>query len=159
MNRPTDCTLSESLLETLTSQGLNALPQALAVLLNAAPDERTSERTDYANGYKDKTLFTRMEEVTVAVPQVRHGEFYPSTLERGIRSEQALKLALTEMYVQGVSTRKVAAVTEAMCGADPPVPHVAPTRRGSPPRVRGRPVAFLRFPQAHRFTPACAGQT
>ena len=130
MTRHTDCTLSESLLETLTSQGLDALPQALAVLLNAAmqaerqkylnaaPYERTSERTDYANGYKDKTLLTRMGEVTVAVPQVRHGEFYPSALERGIRSERALKLALAEMYVQGVSTRKVAAITEAICGME-----------------------------------------
>ena len=130
MTRQTDCTLSESLLETLTAQGLDALPQALAVLLNAAmkaerqkylqaaPYERTTERTDYANGYKDKTLLTRLGEVTVAIPQVRNGEFYPSALERGMRSERALKLALAEMYVQGVSTRKVAAITEAMCGME-----------------------------------------
>lgn len=130
MTRHTDCTLSESLLETLTAQGLDALPQALAVLLNAAmkaerqkylqaaPYERTAERTDYANGYKDKTLLTRLGEVTVAIPQVRNGEFYPSALERGMRSERALKLALAEMYVQGVSTRKVAAITEAMCGME-----------------------------------------
>ncbi len=130
MTRQIDCTLSQSLLETLTAQGLDALPQALAVLLNAAmqaerqkylhaaPYERTTERTDYANGYKDKTLLTRLGEVTVAVPQVRNGEFYPSALERGMRSERALKLALAEMYVQGVSTRKVAAITEAMCGME-----------------------------------------
>ena len=74
-------------METLAQQGLDALPHALAVLLNAAPYERTAERTDYANGYKDKTLLTRMGEITVAVPQVRNGEFYPSALERGIRSE------------------------------------------------------------------------
>ena len=121
-------TLPESLLEPLLQNGFDALPQALTLLLNvamqmerqkylnAAPYERTAERTDYANGYKDKTIQSRMGELTVAVPQVRNGEFYPSALERGIRSERALKLALAEMYVQGVSTRKVAAITEAMCG-------------------------------------------
>ncbi len=130
MNRQRDCTLSETLLETLTTQGLDALPELFRALLNAAlhaerqnylnaaPYERTTERTDYANGYKDKTLLTRRGEVTVAVPQVRNGDFYPSALERGIRSERALKLALAEMYVQGVSTRKVAAITEAMCGME-----------------------------------------
>ena len=50
------------------------------------------------------------------MPQVREGGFYPQSLERGTRSERALKLALAEMYVQGVSTRKVAAITEQLCG-------------------------------------------
>jgi len=89
--------------------------------LGAAPNERTDQRTGYANGYKDKTLKTRIGQVTVAVPQVREvngqgGGFYPQSLERGTRSERALKLALAEMYVQGVSTRKVAAITEQLCG-------------------------------------------
>jgi putative transposase len=130
MNRHQDCTLPEPLLEQIAEQGLDALPQALALLLNAAmraerqkylnaaPYERTAERTDYANGYKDKTLTTRVGPLTLAVPQVRNGDFYPSSLERGIRSERALKLALAEMYVQGVSTRKVAAITEQLCGVE-----------------------------------------
>src|SRR5579883_3441055 len=130
MTRPNDVTLPEALLETIAEQGLDALPQALALLLNtamraerqkylnAAPYERTPERTDQANGYKDKTLATRVGAVTVAVPQVRHGDFYPSSLERGLRSERALKIALAEMYVQGVSTRKVAQITEALCGVE-----------------------------------------
>jgi putative transposase len=59
-----------------------------------------------------------MGALTVAVPQVREGGFYPHSLEKGVRSERALKLALAEMYVQGVSTRKVAAITEQMCGFD-----------------------------------------
>lgn len=130
MIRQPDCTLSEPLLETLAQHGLDALPELLRVLLNAAmraerekylnaaPYERTPERTDQANGYKDKTLTTRLGQITVAVPQVRNGDFYPSSLERGIRSERALKLALAEMYVQGVSTRKVAAITEALCGVE-----------------------------------------
>lgn len=130
MTRTDDVTLPEPLLETLVEQGLEALPQAMALLLNAAmkaerqkylnamPYERTPQRTDQANGYKDKTLSTRVGQVSVAVPQVRHGDFYPSSLERGIRSERALKLALAEMYVQGVSTRRVAAITEALCGLE-----------------------------------------
>jgi transposase-like protein len=55
--------------------------------------------------------------VTFAIPQVREGNFYPSALEKGIRSERALMLALAEMYVQGVSTRDVAAITERLCGS------------------------------------------
>ena len=54
--------------------------------------------------------------ITFAVPQVREGGFYPQALEKGLRSERALMLALAEMYVQGVSTRKVKAVTEELCG-------------------------------------------
>ena len=123
-----DFTLSAALVEQLSTQGLGALPDLFPVLLNAvmqierqkhlgaAPHERTEERTGHANGYKDKTLNTRLGQITVAVPQVREvngqgGGFYPQSLERGTRSERVLKLALAEMYVQGVSTRKVAAVT------------------------------------------------
>ena len=57
-----------------------------------------------------------MGEVTFDIPQVREGGFYPRALEKGIRSERALLLTLTEMYVQGVSTRKVAAITGAASG-------------------------------------------
>jgi transposase-like protein len=106
------------------------LPQAITLLLNAAmqaerekylraaPYERTTERRDYANGYKDKTIASRVGALQVSVPQVRNGEFYPSSLEKGIRSERALKIAVAEMYVQGVSTRRVAAVVEKLCGCD-----------------------------------------
>src|SRR3712207_1826488 len=123
-----DCTLPEDLLDQITESGLAALPDALRILLNAAmrlerqkfigagPYERSAERQAHANGFKDKTLQTRLGALTVAVPQVRHGGFYPQSLEKGVRSERALKLALAEMYVQGVSTRKVAAITEQLCG-------------------------------------------
>ncbi len=88
--------------------------------LDAQPHERAESRRGYANGYKPKTVSTRVGEIEFAVPQVRdriEGErFYPSALEKGIRSERALKLAVAEMYVQGVSTRKVAAITEELCG-------------------------------------------
>jgi putative transposase len=69
-------------------------------------------------GFKPKTLHTRLGALTVAVPQTRGVEFYPSALEKGVRSERALKLAVAEMYVQGVSTRKVAAITEQLCGLE-----------------------------------------
>ena len=59
-----------------------------------------------------------MGEITFAVPQVREGGFYPGALEKGLRSERALTLTLAEMYVQGVSTRKVAAITEQLCGTE-----------------------------------------
>lgn len=63
-----------------------------------------------------KTLETRMGKMTVSVPQVRGDlEFYPSALDKGCRSECALKLAIAEMYVQGVSTRRVNEVLEKMC--------------------------------------------
>jgi transposase-like protein len=128
MTHDKDCTLPEPLLAMLSESGLEALPRALGLILNLAmqaerqkylglaPYERSSERTDYANGYKDKTIATRVGPVTVAVPQVRSGDFYPSSLEKGTRSERALKLAIAEMYVQGVSTRRVTAITEQLCG-------------------------------------------
>jgi transposase-like protein len=118
----------EQVLELLTEQGSDGLAEAFRLLLNAAmlferehflqaaPYERTSERRDYANGFKTKRLRTRVGELDLRIPQVRSSEFYPSAIERGTRSERALKLSLAEMYVQGVSTRKVKAITEQLCG-------------------------------------------
>ena len=123
-----DSTLPQDLLETIAETGLDTLLEAFRLLLNAAmllerqkylavqPYECSPQRRDQANGYKDKTAHTRIGALTLAVPQVRHGDFYPATLERGLRSERALKVALCEMYVLGLSTRKVAALTEQLCG-------------------------------------------
>lgn len=123
-----DSTLPEDLLETIADNGLDCLPDLFRILLNAAmqlerqkylnaaPHERTPERAAHANGFKDKTVLTRLGAIPLAVPQVREGGFYPASLEKGIRSERALKLALAEMYVQGVATRRVAAITEQLCG-------------------------------------------
>ncbi len=128
MTHQADCTLSPALLEQLATDGLDALPELIRSIINtamqverqrylgAAPYERSPERQGYANGYKPKTVATRVGEITFAVPQVRDGSFYPQALEKGLRSERALTLALAEMYVQGVSTRKVAAITEQLCG-------------------------------------------
>jgi transposase-like protein len=57
-----------------------------------------------------------MGAIELSVPQTRDGQFYPSCIEKGIRSERALKVALAEMYIQGVSTRKIAKITEELCG-------------------------------------------
>lgn len=84
--------------------------------LHAAPYERTEERVGHANGFKETTAKTRLGAITFRVPQVREGGFYPQSLEAGLRSERALKVALAQMYLQGVSTRKVAAITAALCG-------------------------------------------
>ena len=96
-----------------------AMKHERAAALGAKPYERTEERTGYANGFKPKTLVTRLGSLELEVPQVRGGvDFYPSALERGVRSERALKLAIAEMYVQGISTRKVTRVLEQLCGLE-----------------------------------------
>lgn len=98
---------------------LNAAMKAeRSEFLKAAPNERTEDRIGYANGYKGKTVQTRMGELRVEIPQVRGLSFYPKSLERGCRSEVALKLAIAEMYVQGVATRRVNEITEALCGLE-----------------------------------------
>lgn len=89
-----------------------------STFLNAKPYERTELREGYANGYKDKTINTRVGSLRVEIPQVRGLTFYPQSLEKGCRSEKALKLAIAEMYVNGVSTRRVTEITEKLCGTE-----------------------------------------
>lgn len=84
--------------------------------LNAHPYERTSERVDQANGFKPKQFNTRMGQLSLRIPQTRHTDFYPSCIEKGLRSERALFCAIAEMYIQGVSTRKVTKILDEMCG-------------------------------------------
>lgn len=115
-------------MELLIANGFDGIADAITILMNSAmkiersrylqaePYERTEQRQGYANGYKSKTVNTRTGKVLLAIPQTRDGDFYPSSLEQGLRSERALKIALAEMYVQGVSTRKVAKITEELCG-------------------------------------------
>lgn len=126
MTHQNDYTLAEELAE----RGLEAIPELMRVLINNAMQvertkylqaeqyERTEDRKGHANGFKPKTVKTRVGEITFAVPQVREGGFYPSALEKGLRSERALTITLAEMYVQGVSTRKVKAITEQLCGVE-----------------------------------------
>ena len=120
----------EMMAALVNEQGMSGFGPAMQILLNEAmkiersrylgvnPYERSPDRVDYANGFKDKTLYTRVGVLKVNIPQVRSCDFYPSVLEKGQRSEQALKRAIAEMYVQGVSTRNVKAITEKLCGLD-----------------------------------------
>jgi transposase-like protein len=130
MTHQVQSTALDEITELLAEHGFDGLAQALTVLLNevmklershvlgAGPYQRTEHRKGHANGFKPRTLHTRIGPLAVEVPQARGVEFYPSALEKGVRSERALKLAVAEMYVQGVSTRKVAAITEQLCGLE-----------------------------------------
>lgn len=84
--------------------------------LQAAKGERTESRQGYRSGYYSRSLVTRVGRLELRVPQDRDGKFSTQVFERYQRSEKALVLALAEMYVQGVSTRKVRAITEELCG-------------------------------------------
>lgn len=84
--------------------------------LQAKPGERTAERLGLRSGYYSRTLITRVGKLELRVPQDREGRFSTQLFERYQRSEKALVSALAEMYVQGVSTRKVKAITEELCG-------------------------------------------
>ncbi|HEV2236451.1 MAG TPA: IS256 family transposase [Ktedonobacterales bacterium] len=101
------------LLEAVLNQVLNA---QVTEQLQAAPYERSEQRQGYRNGYKPRQLTTRVGALTLLVPQVRDGQFSTELFARYQRSEQALVLALMEMVVNGVSTRKVARITEELCG-------------------------------------------
>ena len=84
--------------------------------IGAAPYERSATRTGHRNGYKPRTLRTRVGTLNLLVPQDREGNFSTRLFSRYQRNEKALCLALMEMYVEGVSTRKVKDVTEELCG-------------------------------------------
>jgi len=120
----------DNAVELLKTHGFEGLADAVTALLNTAmvaersehlgaePYERSDDRTGYANGFKNKTVKTRLGALTLKVPQTRDSEFYPSSLEKGLRSERALLLAIAEMYVQGVSTRRVKKIVEELCGME-----------------------------------------
>jgi putative transposase len=80
--------------------------------------ERGEDRRSQRNGFKSRTLYTRVGSLVLQVPQTRDGLFYPSILERYQRSEKALVLALAEAYLQGVSTRKMKMITEQLMGKE-----------------------------------------
>ncbi len=118
-------------MELLIENGFDSMADILKILLNEAMKieredclsahayQRTPDRKGYANGFKPKTVDTRMGRIAVDIPQVRGDiEFYPSALEKGCRSERALKVAIAEMYVKGISTRRVTGVLEKMCGLE-----------------------------------------
>jgi len=101
------------------------LEEAMTAHLGAARYERGDGRTGYRNGTKPRTLVTRVGTLHLAVPQDRDGTFSTELFARYQRSEQALVATLLEMYLQGVSTRKVAAITEELCGTSFSKSHVS----------------------------------
>ncbi|HWT79075.1 MAG TPA: IS256 family transposase [Candidatus Methylomirabilis sp.] len=130
MTRENESTVMNEVLELISEQGLDGMAEAYRILLNeamkaeraavlgATPYQRTEGRRGYANGFKPKTIQSRSGGFAVDVPQTRGIEFYPSALEKGVRSERALKLAIAEMYVQGVSTRKIDQILHQLCGGE-----------------------------------------
>jgi transposase-like protein len=107
----------KDLLKALVKEALEQILQSeMTELLGAAPGERSDGRSGYRAGYYGRGLITRVGKIELRVPRDRNGEFSTSLFERFQRSEKALVSALAEMYVQGVSTRKVKAITEELCG-------------------------------------------
>lgn len=101
------------LMETIINQVLDA---QMTEYLGAEAYERSDDRQGYRNGYRLRRLSTRVGHLTLRVPQTRDGGFSTEIFKRYQRKEQAFVLGLMEMYLQGVSTRKVSQVTEALCG-------------------------------------------
>ena len=101
------------LLGTVLNQVLEA---QMTEHLGADKHEQNAERQGYRNGYRERKLYTRVGTLTLRVPQTRDGSFSTEIFKRYQRSEQAFVLGLMEMYLQGVSTRKVTKVTEELCG-------------------------------------------
>lgn len=101
------------LIESVLNQILEA---QVGESLNADKYERNEERAGYRNGYRMRQLYTRVGPITLQVPQTRDGSFSTDIFQRYQRSEQAFVLALMEMVVNGVSTRKVTHITEELCG-------------------------------------------
>ena len=105
------------LIKVLMKEALQeVLEGEMTDFLGAAPGERTESRSGYRAGYYGRSLVTRIGKLELRVPRDRSGEFSTALFERYARSEKALVAALAEMYVQGVSTRKVKAITEELCG-------------------------------------------
>ncbi len=117
-DRPQAALLDDSdFLRTLVERTLQGLLEAeMTAHIGAEPYERTDTRTGHRNGYKPRTLHTRVGTLTLLVPQDREGTFSTVLFARYQRSEKALVLALMEMYLEGVSTRKVQEITETLCG-------------------------------------------
>jgi len=104
-----------SLVERVVQQVLDA---EMTSFLGAGAYERNAERRGWRNGFKPRVLKTRVGKLELLVPKDREGQFQTELFERYQRSEKALVLSMLEMYIAGVSTRKVSAITEALCGLE-----------------------------------------
>lgn len=134
-HRSVKSTATEGVMELLEKHGIEGFAKAMALVWNealkkerekflgASAYERSESRIGHANGFKRKVVHSRAGALELEVPQVRGIgsetlNFYPPSLERGSRSERALKAAVAEMYIQGVSTRRVAKITRELCGLE-----------------------------------------
>ncbi len=106
----------DSLKELLREVLQEVLEQEMTDVLGAEKGERSPGRLGYRSGYYSRGLVTRVGKLELRIPQDRQGQFSTQIFERYQRSEKALVSALAEMYIQGVSTRKVKAITEELCG-------------------------------------------
>jgi hypothetical protein len=138
-----DTDLLKALVQEVVQQVLEA---EMEDALGAGKSERTPNRLGYRAGYYSRSLVTRVGKLELRVPQDRQGRFRTEVFERYQRSEKALVTALMEMYLQGVSTRKVKAVTGQLCGHE----GTPATRNrklqplnGGPERLARQPTAFL----------------
>lgn len=151
-------TLVEQIIKGLIGQGTEGVRPVLELLFNtamkvereqflgASAHERSDERKGYANGYKPKEVQTRMGALDLAVPQVRGLGFYPRSIEKGCRSERALKVAIAQMYLEGVSTRRVQDITEKLCGyeiSSTQVSRVTQELDGQFEQFRNRPIGEI----------------
>ena len=149
------------IMQTLMNEGTKGFPSVVAKMYNLAMQferelhlgagryERTEERSGYANGYKPKTLDTAAGRLRLQIPQVRGSDrpFYPKSLERGLRSDRALKMAVAEMYVKGVSTRKVQSIFAELCDVDITADQVSRAMRDLDEELenwRSRPVGAVK---------------
>jgi hypothetical protein len=179
MAHPENSDLLTTIVQLLTEQGSDGFAEGIRLLVNEAmvrersaalraePYQRSEGRLGHANGYKDRTLSTRVGRITFAVPQVRGRlEFYPSTLDKGIRSEQALTVALAEMYVQGVSTPKSPPLSNSSAAPPsvqpksvPAPPNLTLNSRFGAPDLSGHPPMSSSTPATKRSASAAISST
>jgi transposase-like protein len=120
----------------LRSMIQRTLEEELTSFLGAEKYDRTDGRQGYRNGYKPRVLKTRVGTLELMVPKDREGRFQTEMFEKYQRSEKALLLAIAEMYVQGVSTRKVKKITEELCGLEISRSQVSSIAKGLDEEIR-----------------------
>ena len=153
--------------ELISTYGMEAMPQAMEILFNEAMRlereqhlgaghyERNNERLDYANGYKPKRVKTHIGQLDLSVPQARDSDFYPNCLDKGLRSERVLNIALSEMYIGGVSTRKASKIVEGMCGFEVSAQMVSNTSKDLDARLtawRNRSLGQMEYLFVERYS-------
>jgi putative transposase len=107
----------QDLMRALVREAMQQILEAeMTEQIGAAPGERSEGRLGYRAGYYTRNFITRIGKLELRIPRDRHGQFSTELFERYQRSEKAFVSALAEMYIQGVSTRKVKAITEELCG-------------------------------------------